>query len=200
MPGDVRWGAPLTTGYFSTADGNPGAGGYAFAGQGGFDVDEPRDIVCLEGCPASLNASQACSTGTALCAHVSMVNVAPDVFFGAGIAFSLNQAMTDGGTAMIALPFAATGIGIAYAVTSFPPNGLQIHIATAETTYYATATAVSGTLRWSSFNTKGYDTPPDGVALTAAPSDAISIVLWTPSTPSSTETADFCVTALHFAQ
>jgi hypothetical protein len=129
-----------------------------------------------------------------------MVNVAPDVFFGAGIAFSLNQAMTDGGTAMIALPFAATGIGIAYAVTSFPPNGLQIHIATAETTYYATATAVSGTLSWSSFNTKGYDTPPDGVALTAAPSDAISIVLWTPSTPSSTETADFCVTALHFAQ
>jgi hypothetical protein len=50
---------------------------------------------------------------------------------------------------------------------------------------------------WASFNTKCYDTPPDGVALTAAPSST-HVEFQVPSA-AAVEAWDFCVTALSFA-
>jgi hypothetical protein len=192
-------GLVLTGGYLSTAAGNPGMGGYAFAYEDMEGAPPTGSEVCMEGCSQSAPAvTIACSTSTALCGHgVLGESVATNMYaaFGGGVGFNLNQPMA---STTAAMPFATTGSGIAYTLSSLPTSGVRVQIDHGGVTYCAPATAASGTVAWASFNTKCYDAPPDGVALTGAPADATQIEFQMVSTATSV-TDDFCVTAVSFA-
>jgi hypothetical protein len=137
-----------------------------------------------------------CALGNPLLANAT----APYAAFGGGIGFSLDQPMG----APTGLPFKvpAASTGITYTVSSVPTNGLRIQIdhggPTIEYCAPAPATATA-TLVWSDFNTKCYDTPPDGVALTGPPNDATQIEFQLVTTDT-VGTGDFCVVAVSFAQ
>jgi hypothetical protein len=66
-----------------------------------------------------------------------------------------------------------TGTGVTVKLNNIPTGGARVQITVPGTTmpYCAALTATTnGTeIPWASFNTKCYDTPADGTALTAAP-------------------------------
>jgi hypothetical protein len=188
--------------YLTNAAGNPGTGGYAFA----YD-DTLGSIVCLDGCPNVDSTLLPCSgSGTLLCGHGTLAensatSTPPYSIYGGGIGFALNQPMGTSAASPVQAPFAATGSGISYTVSSLPTNGLRLAIDHGGATiqYCATLLTASGTVPWASFNTMCYDTPPDGVALTAAPSDAHQIEFQMPTVTTATATADVCIMAVSFA-
>jgi hypothetical protein len=182
--------------YLSMAAGNPGTGGYAFS------YADSSSTVCLDGCPAS---PAVCSgTGTALCGHGSLpANPAPYPVYG-GIGINLNQALATSAASPPNVPMAVTGTGITYALSSLPTNGVRLAIddgatsAGPGTAYCAVLTAASGTVPWASFNTKCYDVPPDGTALTGPPQTASQIEFQMVPIPAAAVVDDFCVTAVSF--
>jgi hypothetical protein len=188
--------------YLTKANGNPGTGGYAFA----YD-DTLGSIVCLDGCPNVDSTLLPCSgAGTFLCGHGALAaNSATSTpayaIYGGGIGFGLNQAMATAAGSPASAPFAATGSGITYSVSSLPANGLRLAIDHGGPTvqYCAALTATTGTVPWAMFNTKCYDPTPDGLALTGPPSDATQIEFQMPSVTAATSTADICVIAVSFA-
>ena len=182
---------------YLAAPANPGTGGYAFAYQ-----DTSGSDVCLDGCPASGATCTVAPATSMLCTHgiLAANPTAPYAAYGGGIGFNLNQALATSATATVAMAFVTTGSGISYTVTSVPANGLRVQIDHGGVTYCAPAspTALTATVAWTSFNTKCYDAPPDGVALTAAPADATQIEFQM-VTVATAGTGDFCVTAVSFA-
>jgi hypothetical protein len=177
-------GLALVQSYLTTAAGNPGTGGYAFAYQDALGGD-----VCLDGCPSS---GASCATSapptSMLCLHGTIAASG----YG-GIGFGLSQSMS----APSPGPFPATGSGIKYAVTSVPTTtGLRVAIdhGGAANQYCAVVTAPSGTVTWADLLLNCYDTPP-GAALTGPPTDATQIQFQLVNAG----TADFCVTAVSFA-
>jgi hypothetical protein len=180
-------GLPLTLGYLSGAGGNPGPGGYVYA----YD-DELGSLACVE-------SSSLCGS-----AKIAAANPPANTIFGGGIGVQLDAPMGAPDASPMAMKLAATGSGIQYVVTSKPTLGLRIEIDNApgpglnNVQYCAIVTAASGTIPWASFNTKCYDTPVDGTALTGPPTTATYIQFGVPSGPAA-GTFDFCVEELRFA-
>lgn len=118
-------------------------------------------------------------------------------YYGGGLGVNLNQMMATSATPPAMGAIAQSGTGVTYAVTSIPANGLRLQVVDATTQYCAVLTAKSGMIPWSMFNTKCYDTTPDGTALPA--SDMITqIEFGVPSNGTAGAAWDFCVTALSF--
>ncbi len=96
----------------------------------------------------------------------------------------------------------STSTGLTYALSNFPTGTPRILVTngapnnTADPYCYSLPSK-SGTVPWTSFNTKCFDTPVDGVALTGPPQMATQIEIEVNSTLTPT-TFDFCVTALSF--
>lgn len=112
---------------------------------------------------------------------------------GGGIGVNIDQVM--GG---VPESYTPTGRGIFYTVTSLPSTGLRLDVVGADgTVYCANLTVTSGMVPWATFNTKCYDTPEDGTALTAAP--LTSEVEFQAAPNAAAVSWDFCVTALSFA-
>jgi hypothetical protein len=155
-------------------------GGYAYA---------YNDMM---GSTACLDMSALCGMGT------TGVATPTGTVWGAGIGFSLNQAMA---TSMMSPPInpyavATTETGITYTLSNFPSQGMRLIINNSGTDYCAPITAASGTVTWSSFNTKCWDN--SGTALTAAPQAATHIQFQV-TAGNASASFDFCVTAVKFA-
>ena len=178
-------GLPLNAAYLASP-GNPGAGGYVYA------------FSDAGGSAATIGVTQFCGCGT---------NVAqnPPTYsdFGGGIGVNVNQDQAvglDGGASMPE-PFAATGTGLSYALTSVPAAGLRVQIYTSDmgptVPYCVEATEAIATIPWTMFNTKCQDSPSDGVAPSGAPADLTKIEFLVPAVASA-ESWDFCVTQVGF--
>lgn len=155
-----------------------GSGGYAYAYDDG-------------------NGSTICVDATALCAAGSTAVASGSTVWGAGLGVNLAQAQ---GSAADPTPspgaFAATGAGIAYSLSSLPPQGARLGIDHSGADYCATLSAASGTVAWDSFNTACWD--GSGTSLTAAPADATHVEVQIVADAATTPFA-FCVDALSFA-
>jgi hypothetical protein len=66
---------------------------------------------------------------------------------------------------------------------------------TSAASYCAPIASIPATLTWAEFNTKCYDTPPDGASVTGAPAVSGVEVLVLPSNTAG-ESFDFCVEQL----
>jgi hypothetical protein len=82
----------------------------------------------------------------------------------AGIGFNINQDSA-GGTATPTLTPAGTGLTITFTATTTLPLRAQLSAGSTNYCYSITGTSPV-TIPYGSFNTKCYDSPPDGVAYT----------------------------------
>lgn len=144
--------------------------------------------------------STACLDSTALCgAGTTAVATPTGTVWGAGIGFSLNQAMATGPTSPpvgdYAVPAASTGI--AYALSVLPAQGMRLIIDEAGTDYCAALTAATGTVLWSSFNTECWSGA--GTSLSGAPQVATHVQFQV-TAASASLSFEFCMTAVSFAQ
>jgi hypothetical protein len=135
-----------------------------------------------------------CGMGTTVAQNATNSN------WGAGI--GINVAQTMGSTLTNGtwpVPLASTGIK--YNLTTLPTAGrLVITNGTAtdgSDDYCVELTSAGTTIPWTMFNTKCYDTTPDGTALTGAPQMLNSVKFQTGGTMAAT-TFDFCVTSVTF--
>jgi len=155
--------------------GSPAVSGYDF----GYKDTGPMTTFCL-----ATNA--ACMKGT-----LTAVNPPSYSYYGAGLGINLGPIV--GGTTMPA-PVQLGGTGISIALSSFPASGLRVQVTVGGVAYCASLATASATIPWAGFNTKCYDSPPDGVALTGAPA-ATDIEVQVPA-GSTEESYDFCITSL----
>jgi hypothetical protein len=89
----------------------------------------------------------------------------------------------------------ATAAGIEYALSlaALPPAGMQMTIDNAGTDYCALLSGTTGTLHWSSFNTKCWD-PTTGTTLSGPPN--ATHVAFQMNAGAEATTGSFCVTNL----
>jgi hypothetical protein len=92
--------------------------------------------------------------------------------------------------------YAVTGSGISYSLSTLPAQGMRLAIDEGGVDYCAPLTAASGTIKWTSFNTKCWDN--SGMALAGAPNTA-TYVHFQVTAATAVAAFDFCVTALSFA-
>ena len=132
------------------------------------------------GCLAS---GQFCGSGT-----TGVKNGA--ITYGAGFGANLTQASEGGAAGGVTI----SGTGLTYAVSSVPPNSMEIEIKDATGTYCYVTTVASGTVPWASFVEKCTSNPPGaafaGTTVTGVSFDAKAGIAASPY--------DFCVTALSF--
>ena len=166
----------LTTNYVPASV--VGDGGYAYA----YD-DKMGSTACLD--PAAY-----CGAGS------TGVATPTGTVWGAGIGSSLNQAMATGSASPPIATYAVTGSGIAYALDNLPAQGMRLIIDQAGADYCAPITAASGTVKWSSFNTKCWD--GSGTTLAAAPQTATHVQFQVTAGAAVASFA-FCVKAISFA-
>jgi hypothetical protein len=156
-----------------------GSGGYAFK------------LEDSDGTPPG--TSMSCITDSAFCG-MGATGIASSATWGAGLGVNLNQ--LPGTTTPSTYTVPASASGIAYALTSLPAGTLYLIIDNAGKAFYAPVTALSGTLKWSSFVTTPWMADAS-VALSGAPTAAthinIQINAGTAPIP-----FNFCVTKLAF--
>jgi len=152
-----------------------GLGGYDFT----YSDMAPMTTIC-----AATNS--ACVKGT-----LTPANPPTYSYYGAGFGINLGPA-PDGGT--MPAPVQLTGTGITVKLSNIPMLGARLQVMVGTATYCAPITTNPITIPWASFNTKCYDTPPDGVALTAAPATP-NVQIAIPS-GATAESFDFCVETL----
>jgi hypothetical protein len=141
--------------------------------------------------------STACLDSTAYCGSGSTgVATATGTVWGAGIGSSLNQAMATGPQSPPVNPYAVTGSGVTYALDNLPAQGMRLVIDQGGSDYCAPITAASGTVKWSSFNTKCWD--GSGTSLSAAPSTATHLQFQV-TAGTAAASFNFCVTSVSFA-
>jgi hypothetical protein len=154
-----------------------GMGGYAYA----YD-DKKGSVACVD--PSAFCGAGATATMDAM-----------GTVWGGGIGVNLNQIMATSSTSPPINTFAATGSGITYALSSFPTQGMRIIIDSSAMDYCAPITGASGTVKWSSFNTKCWDN--SGMTLAGAPT--ATHINFQVNSASAAADFDFCVTAVSFA-
>jgi hypothetical protein len=167
-----------------TADANALAcpAGLCAIGNGGYDFTfsdtGPMTTICVA-------ANSACAKGT-----LTPANPPSYSYYGAGLGINLGPA-ADGG---MPAPVQLTGTGISVTLSNLPAGGARLQITVGGVSYCAPLTTASATVPWASFNTKCYDSPPDGVALTAAPASTNVEI----SLPSGTaeQSFDFCIESI----
>lgn len=113
------------------------------------------------------------------------------VTYGAGFGANLSEG-TDGG---VTAPVTVSGTGLTYAVSSAPPNSLEIAIKDEnDNSYCALTTAATGTIPWGSFLEKCTSNPPG----TAFAGTSVKAVSFTARAGAAASPYDFCVTSLSF--
>ena len=173
----VAAGAIALSGNYLAA-GTVGKGGYAYAYDDG-------------------KGSSACLASTALCGKgTTGVADAAGTIWGAGIGVNLNQAAATGSASPAVNTTQATGTGVEYQLSNLPPQGMRIVIDNGGTDYCAPIGSASGTVYWSSFNTKCWD--DSGTALSGAPTTATHLLFQVTADATSTP-FDVCVTGASFA-
>jgi hypothetical protein len=105
-----------------------------------------------------VSSTDACVAGT-----LTPVNPPTYSYYGIGIGINLGSGTTPP-------PVQLTGSGITVKLSSLPAGGARLLVTVAGTDYCSVLTTNPATVSWAEFNTKCYDSPPDGVALTGAPS------------------------------
>jgi hypothetical protein len=160
------------------AAGTVGKGGYAYSYQDG-------------------KGSTACMTSDALCGKgtTGVADMAGTIW-GAGIGVNLNQAAATTSASPPVNSTSVTGTGIQYSLSNLPPQGMRIVIDNGGTDYCAPIDAASGTVYWSTFNTKCWD--DSGTSLSGAPSSATHL-LFQVTADNATTPFDVCVTGVSFA-
>jgi hypothetical protein len=145
---------------------------------------------------ADTGGSTACVDATSFCGMGISAAINPPTYsnFGGGIGVNIDQAM---GTGTAANSYAPTGAGVTYTLSNLPAAGVRMVIGNGTNDYCAPLVSATGTVTWAEFNTKCYDTPPDGLALTSAP-PTVHVEFQVPSVAAA-QSWDFCVTALSFA-
>jgi hypothetical protein len=125
--------------------------------------------------------NDACLRGT-----TSVVN--PPTYSDYGIGIGINLTQTPPSVVQL------TGSGLTVQLSNLPPSGIRVVVTVAGVDYCAPLTSNPTTIPWGSFNTKCYDSPPDGTALAAAPATP-HIEIQAVST-SNENTIDFCIEKL----
>jgi hypothetical protein len=93
----------------------------------------------------------------------------------AGLAFNLGQS-NSGGSAN--KPVTPTGSGLTFNYTASYPTGVALRVRISDGTNTWCATAVNGqAIPYATFNTKCYDTPPDGTAYAKQAINSIQLQL-----------------------
>jgi hypothetical protein len=141
--------------------------------------------------------STACLDPTAYCGAGSTgVATATGTVWGAGIGSSLNQAMATGPQSPPINTYTVTGSGISYVLDNLPSQGMRIIIDESGSDYCAPLSAASGTVKWSSFNTKCWD--GSGTTLAGAPHAATHLQFQVTAGAATAQFA-FCVKSASFA-
>jgi hypothetical protein len=105
-------------------------------------------------------SNEACLKGT-----TSPVNPPAYTYYGIALGINLGPAMGMNPPAPVQL----MGSGMTVKLSNIPPGGARVVLTVAGADYCAPITTNPITIPWGSFNTKCYDSPPDGLALATAP-------------------------------
>jgi hypothetical protein len=127
-----------------------GNSGYLFA----YGDKGPMTVFCP-------GTTEACLAGT-----TTPVNPPTYSYYGIGIGINLGPAVGMNPPNPVQL----SGTGMTVTLSNIPPGGARVLVTVGGADYCAPITTKSMTIPWASFNTKCYDSPPDGMALTGAPS------------------------------
>ena len=140
--------------------------------------------------------SEICQQSSALCA-VGTTGIQSAATWGAGLGVNLDQMQGNADAVeTYAVPSSATGIS--YALTALPASQtVYLTIDNGGTDYYATLTALSGHVPWSSFRTTPW-TPATSTVLGTAPSTATHVEFQFQAESGSASELSFCVTSLSF--
>ena len=135
----------------------------------------PHTTICMA-------ANTVCVVGT--------LSASSSADYGAGLGINLAPA----GDAGMPPPVQLAGTGITVKLSNIPAGGARLQVTVGGTPYCAAITTNPATIPWASFNTKCYDSVPDGVALSAAPATP-NVEISLPS-GSTEQSFDFCVEQL----
>jgi hypothetical protein len=112
-------------------------------------------------------------TPTSLMSMGNIVAVSGSMYSYAGLAFNLGQSNAGGNTNT---PVTPTGTGLTFNYTATNPAGTALRVQISDGTNSWCATAVNAqSIPYSSFNTKCYDSPPDGTAYAKQAINAIQL-------------------------
>jgi hypothetical protein len=145
-----------------------GNGGYDFT----YSDTGPNTAICIA-------KNSVCVVGT--------LSAQSSSDYGAGVGINLGPALDAGSPAPVQL----TGTGITVKLSNIPAGGARLQVTVGGTAYCAAITTNPATIPWASFNTKCYDSPPDGTALTGAPATT-NVEISLPS-GSTEQSFNFCV-------
>jgi hypothetical protein len=175
-------------------------------------LDTVTDPMC-RGTDASVASATPCATGpnwsstSALCVSGALPALSasnPDYANNWGITLGVTATINqDGRLGDIGQTLGQSFTSIAIAVTGSPLSGIRAQVTRKGDPIGASYCAIMtpGTaIPFTSFNTRCYDTPPDGVALTLAdvPNiDGISVQV--PSGPTAITVTDLCITGITFS-
>jgi hypothetical protein len=148
-----------------------GKGGYEYA----YGDMGPATIYCV-------GRDQACLKG-----QTSPVNPPLNTFFGIGIAINLGKTTP-------LTPLQLTGSGLTVKLSNVPAGGARVFVTASGVDYCAAISTNPINIPWVNFNTKCYDTPPDGVPLSAAP--ATTRIAVQAVSDANMNKIDFCVETL----
>ena len=167
----------------SPAGSTPAYGGFAYA----------LSDSTSEGCGAGADA-KACGTSVGCLAEGQFCGSGTTgikngaITYGAGIGANLGQSSDGGATGAVTV----SASGLTYAVSSVPPNSMEIEIKDGTTTYCYITTLAAGTVPWASFVEKCTSTPV-GAAFAGTSITGLSIQA---KAGAAAAPYDFCVTAL----
>jgi hypothetical protein len=161
-------------------------GGYAF------QLVDCATAGCSTAC---VDSSSLCGSGT-----TGIQNPPSYTIYGSGFGIDVSEGAS---AAAAKTPIMPNATGLTYTVDNLPTNGLQIVLSTPAFPSSAgpcylikPGGAATGTILWSSFNTKCYDATPDGTAF--ASTDGITGINFQVPASAAASTWSFCVTALSF--
>jgi hypothetical protein len=140
---------------------------------------------------------------TALCGKGSTV-AQNTTYSNWGAGFGINVGQTSG--SMTNTPYAvkSSSTELSYALSNVPPAARIVITDGAATDGsddycydFQSTDGATGTIKWTSFNTKCYDTPADGKALSGPPQTLTAIKVQTGGL-TSVSTFDFCIDSFSF--
>jgi hypothetical protein len=178
----IASGAVPLCGHYLAA-GVLGKGGYAYpyADTGGSTACMHASALCLAGVTAPFTAT-----------------TDPTTTWGAGMSIALDQAVSSNGNAPPMETYAVPGNGVAYALTNVPTQGIRLVIDDSGTQYCAQLRIPTGTALWSQFNTKCWD--GTGTTLTHAPATASTLNVQVVAAGATSQSYNFCLTAIAFSE
>jgi hypothetical protein len=133
-----------------------------------------------------------CTAANAACLGGTMSPVNPPTYSYFGIGIGINLRMTVG--ADTPAPVQLSGTSVTIRLNKLPTSRAELIVTSGGMDYCALIPTATATIPWTSFNTKCYDSPPDGIALTGAP--ATPHIQVQVDSDAMEETVDFCIDTL----